>query len=135
MNKLSTVNIKPPRRLIILMTFYFLLSILALLRSYSIQGIDLFTIGVIPVLFGLVKRTQWAGMVFKIYLGIQTLAALALTTTAIIAYQITPEDVKVEFNGINLPIPAIAMIIVMVLGFQYWVAFSQKTKNYLQQAC
>ncbi|WP_153914132.1 hypothetical protein [Shewanella sp. TC10] len=135
MNKLSTENIKPPRRLIILMTFYVFLSILALLRSYSIQGIDLFTIGVIPVLFGLVKRTQWAGMVFKIYLGIQTLAALALTTTAVIAYQITPEDVKVEFNGINLPIPAIALTITMVLGFQYWVAFSQKTKAYLQQGC
>ncbi|GIU50001.1 MULTISPECIES: hypothetical protein [Shewanella] len=117
------------------MAFYVLLSILALLRSYSIQGIDLFTIGVIPVLFGLIKRSHWAGMVFKIYLGIQTLAALALTTTAVIAYQITPEDVKVEFNGINIPISAIALSVFIILGFQYWVALSKKTKEYLQQVC
>ncbi len=135
MNKLSPIGTKPPRRLIILMTFYVLLSILALLRSYSIQGIDLFTIGVIPVLFGLIKRTQWASMIFKIYLGIQKLAALALTTTAIIAYQITPEDVKVEFQGTELPIPAIALTVLLILSFQYWVAFSQKTKEYLQRTC
>ncbi|ARD20986.1 hypothetical protein [Shewanella japonica] len=135
MTKFSTVNNPLPRRLIILMAFYIFLSILALLRSYAIQGIDLFTIGVIPVLFGLVKRTHWASLVLKIYLAIQTLAMLALSTTAIIAYQITPEDVKVEFNGVSIPVPAIALSAVLILGYQYWVAFSQKTTQYLKPDC
>ncbi|WP_144212626.1 hypothetical protein [Shewanella donghaensis] len=124
---------KPPLRLTLLIIFYVLLLILALWRSYSIQSIDLFTIGVIPVLFGLVKRTQWASIALKVYLAIQTLAALALSTTAVIAYQLTPEDVKVEYNGMTIPIPAIAICILMVLSFQYWVAFCKKTADYLKQ--
>ncbi|MDO6620272.1 hypothetical protein [Shewanella sp. 6_MG-2023] len=123
---------KPPLRLTLLIALYVLLSIVALWRSYSIQSIDLFSIGVIPVLVGLLMRTHWASIALKVYLAIQTLAILALSTTAIIAYQITPEDVKVVFNGFNIPIPAIAAVLFSLLVFQYWVAFCKETTIYLK---
>ncbi|MCL1050100.1 hypothetical protein L2755_10740 [Shewanella abyssi] len=124
---------KPHPILAILMFFYVLLAFAALWRTATTQSFDLFTLGVFPVLYGLVQRRFWAGVVLKIYLAIQTVALLALATAAVIAYQITPEDVKVVFQGRNIPISAIVITAFIAMSFQYWVAFSQKTKHYLKQ--
>ncbi|MGS0727873.1 hypothetical protein ACVBKF_16885, partial [Shewanella sp. 0m-11] len=85
-----------------------------------------------PVLYGLIMRQFWAGVVLKIYLAIQTVALLALATAAVIAYQITPEDVKVVYNGQNIPIIGIVIAAIIAMTFQYWVAFSAKTRQYLK---
>ncbi|MDB2386437.1 hypothetical protein N9W21_03745 [Shewanella sp.] len=115
-----------------LMCIYFLLAFAALWRTIMTQSYDLFTLGVFPVLYGLVMRRYWAAVVLKIYLAIQSLALLALGTAAIIAYQITPEDVKVMFQGYNIPISTIVIAAIVAMTFQYWVAFSPKTKHYLK---
>ncbi|QYJ86538.1 hypothetical protein K0I73_01930 [Shewanella mesophila] len=122
---------RPSLALIILICLYTLGTVLALWRAFEIQSLDLFTAGVIPVLIGLLMRTAWASLVLKIYIGIQTLGFTALGATAVIAYQITPEDVKVVFNGQNIPIPLIAAVVLVLLSFQWWVAFAQSTKQYL----
>jgi hypothetical protein len=122
---------RPNVALASLICLYVVVALIALWRTIEIQRLDLFTIGVIPVLIGLVLRTTWAGLVLKIYLGVQTLAFAALAATAIIAYQITPEEVKVIFYGKDIPIPAIAAVALLLLIFQWWVAFSAATKQYL----
>ncbi|WOT04765.1 hypothetical protein [Shewanella youngdeokensis] len=123
----------PPPTLAVLIALYLLFAFAALWRTASALEFDLLTLGVFPVLYGLIKRCSWAGVVLKIYLAIQTVALMALATAAVIAYQITPEDVKVVFQGRNIPISAITFTAIVVMLFQYWVAFSQQTKNYLQQ--
>ncbi|WP_037410454.1 hypothetical protein [Shewanella fidelis] len=122
---------KPHPLLAFLMFIYALLAVAALWRTFTTQAFDLLTLGVLPVLYGLYTRQFWAGVVFKIYLAIQTVALLALATAAVIAYQITPEDVKVVYQGQNIPISALVALTILVMGFQYWVAFSQKTRLYL----
>lgn len=124
---------KPHPLLAILMFLYTLLAIAALWRTFTTQAFDLLTLGVFPVLYGLFMRQFWAGVVLKIYLTIQTVALLALATAAVIAYQITPEDVKVIVNGQNIPIGAIVVAALIAMTFQFWVAFSPKTRHYLQQ--
>lgn len=124
---------KPHPLLAILMALYVLLAFAALWRTATTQTFDLFTLGVFPVLYGLILRRFWAEVLLKIYLVIQTVALLALATAAIIAYQITPEDVKVIFQGRDIPISAIVISALIAMSFQYSVAFSQKTKNYLKQ--
>lgn len=123
---------KPHPLLAILMFIYTLLAVAALWRTVSTQAFDLLTLGVFPVLYGLFMRRFWAGVVLKIYLAIQTVALLALATAAIIAYQITPEDVKVIVNGQNIPIGAIVVAALIAMTFQFWVAFSSKTRHYLK---
>ncbi|RTR40513.1 hypothetical protein EKG38_00900 [Shewanella canadensis] len=122
---------KPTPALSIIMLLYALLAIVALWRAVSIQAIDLFSLGVIPVLLGLAMRTSWAGIAFKVYLFIQTLGLAALAGTAIIAYQITPDEVKVVLNNQEIPVPLIAVSGLLLLAFQFWVAFSNTTKAYL----
>lgn len=124
---------KPHPMLAVLMFIYFLLAFAALWRTATTQSYDLFTLGVFPVLYGLIMRRYWAAVVLKIYLVIQTVALLALATAAVIAYQITPEDVKVIFQGRDIPISAIVISALVAMSFQYWIAFSQKTKDYLKQ--
>ncbi|MCL1057161.1 hypothetical protein L2729_04035 [Shewanella gelidimarina] len=124
---------KPHPMLAILMAIYVLVAFVALWRTATTQTYDLFTLGVFPVLYGLVLRQFWAVVLLKIYLAIQTVALLALATAAIIAYQITPEDVKVVFQGRNIPISTIVISALIAMSFQYWVAFSQKTKRYFKQ--
>lgn len=123
----------PPLALSILMGLYTLLAAIALYRAISIQAIDLFSLGVLPVLVGFALRAQWAGIIFKIYLAIQTLGLSALAGTAIIAYQISPEDVKVVIDGRDISIPLIAVTGVLLLSFQIYVAFAKSTKLYLQE--
>ncbi|MEZ9197403.1 MULTISPECIES: hypothetical protein [unclassified Shewanella] len=124
---------KPHPMLAVLMFIYVLLAFAALWRTATTQSYDLFTLGVFPVLYGLIMRRYWAAVVLKIYLVIQTVALLALATAAVIAYQITPEDVKVIFQGRDIPISAIVISALVAMSFQYWIAFSQKTKDYLKQ--
>ncbi|WP_076412072.1 hypothetical protein [Shewanella sp. UCD-KL12] len=123
---------KPPIALLILMILYSVLACIALFRAVSIQSVDLFSLGVIPVLIGLALRANWASIIFKVYLAIQTLGLSALAGTAIIAYQISPEDVKVVIDGHDIPVPAIAALAVLLLSFQIYVALSNKTKHYLR---
>lgn len=122
---------KPHPLLAFLMFIYGLVAIAALWRTFTTLNFDLLTLGVFPVLYGLITRQFWAAVVLKIYLAIQTVALLALATAAVIAYQITPEDVKVIYQGQNIPISGIVVTAIIVMSFQYWIAFSQKTKQYL----
>ncbi|WP_299790419.1 hypothetical protein [uncultured Shewanella sp.] len=123
---------RPSPALFIIMFLYSILAIVAIYRAVSTQSVDLFSLGVIPVLVGLAMRTSWAGIAFKVYLFIQTLGLAALAGTAIIAYQVTPDDVKVVINNQEIPVPLIALLGVTLLGFQFWVAFSKKTNAYLR---
>lgn len=122
---------KPPLPLMLLFILYGLVAIFAIVRSINIHAVDLFTLGVIPVMAGLIIRSPWAGIVFKLYLVLQTLGFAAFGMTALIAYQLTPEDVKVIFNGHNIPMPYLIPTVCIALIFQYWIAFSRTTKNYL----
>lgn len=122
---------KPTLALSLIMILYAVLAVVATWRAINIQVIDLFSFGVVPVLFGLLLRTSWAGIAFKVYLAIQTLGLTAFAGTTIIAYQISPEDVKVVFSNVEIPVPLIAAIASLTLAFQFWVAFSQSTKRYL----
>ncbi len=122
----------PPLGLSLLMFLYFVLAIVALFRAINTQIVDLFSLGVIPVLIGLVLRTHWANIVFKVYLGIQILGLSTLGITAIIAYQISPEDVKVIIDGHDIPVPAIALVAIILLSFQIYLALAKSTKIYLQ---
>lgn len=122
---------KPPLPLSLLMALYVVLAIGAIWRTVSLGGIDIFTFGVVPVLIGLLIRAPWAAIVLKIYIALQTLGFGALAVTAIIAYQITPEDVKVVIQGTSIPMPLVAISIVVLLGLQYWVAFKKSTQCYL----
>ncbi|WP_428612591.1 hypothetical protein [Shewanella sp.] len=122
---------RPTSSILLLIALYIVIAILAGWRALESQTFDLFTLGVIPVLIGLIARTAWASLVLKIYIGIQTLGFTALGATAIIAYQITPEDVKVVVRGQELPIWAIAMVVLILLSFQWYMAFSKGLKHYL----
>ncbi|WP_299491341.1 hypothetical protein [uncultured Shewanella sp.] len=122
---------KPPLPLLLLLTLYLIVAIFAIIRSINIQAVDLFTLGVIPVIVGLVLRTPWASIIFKLYLAIQTLGFIAFGITALVAYQVTPEDVKVIFNDRLIPMQYLIPAIFCALTFQYWVAFSRQTKKYL----
>ncbi|EDQ00765.1 hypothetical protein [Shewanella benthica] len=123
---------KPPLGLSILMLLYFALALLALSRAVNTQAVGLFSLGVIPVLIGLILRTNWASIIFKVYLGIQTLGLSALGGTAIIAYQISPQDVKVILDGHDIPVPLIAIVAMLLLSFQIYLALAKSTKDYLQ---
>ncbi len=122
----------PPFGLSLLMFLYSVLAIVALFRAVNTQAVDLFSLGVIPVLIGLILRTHWANIVFKIYLCIQTLGLSTFGITAIIAFQISPEDVKVIIYGHDIPVPAIALIAIILLLFQIYLALAKSTKIYLQ---
>lgn len=121
----------PPLPLLLLLVAYFFVAVFAIIRSINIHAIDLFTLGVIPVIVGLLLRTTWASIVFKLYLAIQTLGFVAFGITAVVAYQVTPEDVKVVLNNHIIPMQYLVPTIFCALIFQYWVAFSSKTRHYL----
>jgi hypothetical protein len=87
--------------------------------------------GVLPVLVGLLIQARWAKVVLFFHLGLQTLVFVALSTTAIIAYQITPEDVKLEFAGHNIPIALAVGCAIGLLAIQWWAALHLKTRAYL----
>lgn len=120
-----------PRPLLILILLYLLLATGALWRAFASQSLDLFTLGILPVLAGLLLRTPWASLVLKIYLGLQTLGFAALGVVAFIAWRITPQDVKVEFMGQNIPMLPLILGIILLLAWQYAVAFAGSTNAYL----
>lgn len=120
-----------PKRLILLIALYTLFAIIALLRAVATGSFDLFSLGVLPVLFGILTQAPWSSLVLKIYIGLQTLGLSALGVTAIIAYQITPQDVKVVIEGHNIPMPPLVISIISLLMIQYWIAFSRITRDYL----
>lgn len=122
-----------PIPLVMLGILYLVLAVVALWRTINTGALDLFTLGVLPVLIGMILRTSWSLWALRIYLFIQTLGLLAFATTALIALQITPEDVKLELAGRNIPLLPLAAVLLALLAFQYWVAFSAKTKHFLQQ--
>ena len=123
---------KAPFSLILLISLYVLFAIAALLRVTLTQSFDLFSLGVFPVLFGLIRRLPWAAIALKIYIAIETLGLAALGITAIIAYQVTPDDVKVVFQGHQIPMLPLVSCIMILLAFQYWVAFKPSTRAYLR---
>ncbi|MGI2065734.1 hypothetical protein [Shewanella sp. MF08487] len=120
-----------PKRLMLLIALYCLCCIAALLRAVMTQSFDLFTLGVFPVLIGILMRTPWSSLMLKIYIGMQTLGFCALATTALIAYRITPEDVRVVISGHNIPILPLTVSMIVILLIQYWAAFSKVTSQYL----
>ncbi|GAB1111605.1 MULTISPECIES: hypothetical protein [Shewanella] len=127
------MSISRPIPLVLLCILYLVLAVVALWRTISTGAVDLFTLGVIPVLVGIVTRTSWSLWALRIYLFIQTLGLMAFATTALVALQITPQDVKLELAGRNIPLLPLAAVLLALLLFQYWVAFSGRTKRFLQQ--
>lgn len=125
---------RPHLAMLLLICLYLVTSVIAVWRTLATQSLDLFTIGVIPVVIGLLLRAEWAGLLLKIYIAIQTIAFSALGMTAVIAYQITPEEVKVVFKGQQISIPLIVVVVSLLLLFQWWVALSKSTKAYLSRA-
>ncbi|BCV39283.1 hypothetical protein [Shewanella algae] len=127
------MSISRPIPLVLLCILYLVLAVVALWRTISTGAVDLLTLGVIPVLVGIVMRTSWSLWALRIYLFIQTLGLMAFATTALVALQITPQDVKLELAGRNIPLLPLATVLLALLLFQYWVAFSGRTKRFLQQ--
>lgn len=125
---------RPHLAMLLLICLYLVTSVIAVWRTLATQSLDLFTIGVIPVVIGLLLRAEWAGLLLKIYIAIQTIAFSALGMTAVIAYQITPEEVKVVFKGQQISISLIVVVVSLLLLFQWWVALSKSTKAYLSRA-
>ncbi|WP_076498577.1 hypothetical protein [Shewanella morhuae] len=120
-----------PKRLMLLIALYCCCCIAALLRAVMAQSFDIFTLSVFPVLIGMLMRTPWSSLMLKIFIGMQTLGFSALAITAIIAYRITPEDVKVVISGHNIPILPLTASMIFILLIQYWAAFSKVTSQYL----
>ena len=120
-----------PLRFSLLVSLYAIFCGIALWRAVTFQAFDLLTIGVFPVLAGLLLKTPWAKVVLITYVALQTLGFLAMSSTAVIAYLITPEDVKIEFMGYNIPIVPLAFSVLGLIVFQWWVALSQPTAHHL----
>jgi hypothetical protein len=53
--------------------------------------------------------------------------------TAVIAYQITPEDVKLVFQGYDIPLIPLWLLLLSVVVFQWWVGLSNATSDYLTE--
>lgn len=123
----------PPFPLLVLLVLYVVFTALAIGRLITTGAPDMFSLGVIPVLIGLVLRANWGLLALRIYVAIQTLGFAALGVTAIIATQISPEDAKLFIEGKEIPLPLVAAAIAALLAFQWWVAFHSKTKAYLSQ--
>jgi hypothetical protein len=120
-----------PIRVMLLISLYVVLTIIAIWRATTYQAYDLLTLGVIPVFIGLIRRASWTKVLLISYVGLQTLGLTAITTTAIIAYQITPDDVKLVFQGYDIPLIPLWLLLLSVVVFQWWVGLSNVTRDYL----
>ena len=120
-----------PLRVKMLVALYALLTLIALWRMTTFYAFDLLTLGVLPLLFGILTRAQWTRVVLFFYVGLQTLGLAAMSTTAIIAYQITPNDVNLTFQGYNIPLFPLWLLLTTLIGFQWWVGLSTVTRTYL----
>jgi hypothetical protein len=120
-----------PIRVILLISLYVVVTIIAIWRAITFQTYDLLTLGVIPVLIGLVKRATWTKVLLLSYVGLQTLGLAAMTTTAVIAYKVTPDDVNLVFQGYDIPLLPLWLLLVSVVTFQWWVGLSNTMRDYL----
>ncbi|MBR9727578.1 hypothetical protein ACFOD0_04575 [Shewanella intestini] len=120
-----------PIRVYLLFTLYILLAVVSLWKAISFTSFDLLTIGVFPVIVGLVYKTRWARVVLFVYIILQSLGFIAMSVVAIIAYQITPEDVNIVVNDINIPILPLALSLLSIIIFQWWVVCTKPIKQYL----
>lgn len=120
-----------PLRVKALVCLYMLLTLIALWRMTTFYAFDLLTLGVLPLLFGILTRAAWTKVVLFVYLGLQTIGLAAMSTTAIIAYQITPDDVNLVFQGYNIPLIPLWLVLVSLIGFQWWVGLSKVMTQYL----
>ncbi|NKF49392.1 hypothetical protein G3R49_02195 [Shewanella sp. WXL01] len=120
-----------PFRLRVLFIIYVLVAIGCLWRAVTFNAFDLLTIGVFPVLVGLWYQSKWAHVVLYVYISLQSLGVIAMSVVALIALQITPEDVKLEFQGSNIPLIPLAIGLYSLVIFQWWVALSKVSKQYL----
>lgn len=123
-----------PIRMVLLFVLYSLIAVVALWRTFTFNGYDLLSIGVFPVMVGLWTKAQWAYVVWFFFLGLQTLGFIALSMVALIAYQITPEDVQLNFQGVDIAMIPLAICLMVLIIFQWWVALSAKTKQHLQKS-
>ncbi|MCL2918537.1 hypothetical protein [Shewanella litorisediminis] len=121
----------PPLPLCLLLCLYIVLALLSITRAIITGNLDMFTLGVLPVLVGLVLKTSWAIWAVRIYTAIQTLGCAALGVTAILATHISPEDTRLFFAGTEIPLSLVAVTLVALLSFQWWVAFLPSTRDYL----
>ncbi|MCL1156539.1 hypothetical protein [Shewanella inventionis] len=129
MNQIVQSNM--PLRVKILVGLYAILTLVAFWRMTTFYAFDLLTLGVLPLLFGILTRAKWTKVVLFCYAAIQTLGLAAMTTTAIIAYQITPNDVNLAFQGYNVPLIPLWVLLASLIGFQWWVGLSKTTHVYL----
>lgn len=124
----------PPLPLCLLFCLYLVLALLSITRAIITGSLDMFTLGVLPVLVGLVLKTTWALWAVRIYTAIQTLGCAALGVTAILASHISPEDTRLFFAGAEIPLWLVAATLFVLLSFQWWVAFLPSTRRYLHVA-
>ena len=122
---------KRPFSILLLIVLYSLFTLIALWRATQYASFDILTMGVLPVLVGLLIQARWAKVVLFFHLGLQTLVFVALSTTAVIAHQITPVDVKLEFVGHNIPIALAVGCAIGLLTIQWCAALHLKTRAYL----
>lgn len=123
-------QVKRPLGIILLIALYSLFTLIALWRATQYAAFDILTLGVLPVLVGLLIRAKWAKIVLFFHLGLQILVLIAMGTTALIAYQITPEDVKIEFNGQIIPIWIVTCTAISLVTLQWWAALNHKSRQY-----
>lgn len=120
-----------PIRIRLLISLYAVVCVIAIWRTTTFQSFDLLTLGLIPALIGLVKRAAWTKVLLLSYASLQTIGLAAITTTAIIAYKITPDDVKLVFLGYNIPLIPLWILLLSIVVFQWWVGLSNTTRDYL----
>ncbi|MBV7317540.1 hypothetical protein [Shewanella sp. NIFS-20-20] len=111
---------------------YFIAAILGISYAIISGNINLFSLGMIPVLAGIYLRADWGLLVLRVYIAIQGLAIIAFATTAVIAWQITPEDVIVQWHGTIIPLWLVASVAILTQILQWFVAFNSSTKVYFQ---
>ncbi|CAM4067151.1 hypothetical protein SHDE107825_02440 [Shewanella denitrificans] len=118
--------------LLLLMALYTLFAIAAIIRAFTTQTVDMFSLGVIPVLIGLIWRASWASLVLKIYIGLETLGLSALGIVAIVAHYVSPETIEnVRFMDLPISIPWVALMCVCLIAAQIWIALHPSTLAYL----
>ncbi|MCL1141170.1 hypothetical protein [Shewanella gaetbuli] len=121
-----------PAAITFLIVLYSIFTAIALYRVVQFSAFDILSLAVIPVLIGLVIKAKWTKVALFFHLGLQTLVFLALSSTALIAYQITPEDVKLEFGGYNIPVLPVAGLSLLLLCTQWWAALTYHSRQYLK---
>ncbi|RLV58152.1 hypothetical protein D5018_18830 [Parashewanella curva] len=117
----------------ILSFMYCLVAIIGVWRIFDAGVIELFTFGVLPILYGVFTHKSWTLILLKIYLAIQLIGICGFSIVGFIAYQINPDDVVITFKGINIPLIPLSISVVILLVFQFWVAFSKENRRYFSR--